>query len=362
MGESTGSEEVIRRQHKNRHVVQGSRGIKSPSNFKKAIERATQAVLVGSAIVAGGKAVVENVKHSNSESNTRISRDIGKGDEQKIVVNIAKDGTLTVSGSGNKKQQVEASKKEFPNSMLPKIEPVRPIADKKHDSILEVFPNASGEEYARIFQKVLSFEKPVARDVDLVSMQAFLKGWGEHLEIQARKHNLDPDTVGGGVLVESGGKPKAVSGTGAIGVAQLMPDTAKRYNVDPTNPYESVIGMCEYLSDLREQFGGDMSLAIWAYHAGEGNVMNGLRYYFLNKYNFDIGNYEKSLGMADDKMRLDIERNAKENIKKYNVRAFDLFENPAVRNNVLNDLEDDTENYVYKVIVGAKLLNKTRSQ
>ena len=73
------------------------------------------------------------------------------------------------------------------------------------------------------------------------------------------------------VEIESGYNPKAVSHKGAIGLGQLMPDTARRLGVDPRNPHQNLDGSARYLLMLLQQFGRP-ELALAGYNAGPGAV------------------------------------------------------------------------------------------
>lgn len=75
------------------------------------------------------------------------------------------------------------------------------------------------------------------------------------------------------ITAESAYDPGAVSIAGAVGLMQLMPDTARRYGVrDRKDPYENIHGGSRYLRDLLIMFNNDLSLALAAYNAGEGAV------------------------------------------------------------------------------------------
>jgi len=84
---------------------------------------------------------------------------------------------------------------------------------------------------------------------------------------------VSPALVLAMMIVESNGIPTARSSAGAVGLMQLMPETAKRFGVtDRTDPAQSISGGVQYLQLLLGEFGGDALLAAAAYNAGEGAV------------------------------------------------------------------------------------------
>ncbi|AAU91762.1 transglycosylase SLT domain protein [Methylococcus capsulatus str. Bath] len=89
----------------------------------------------------------------------------------------------------------------------------------------------------------------------------------------AERYDLDPLLLHAMIQAESAYNSEAVSGKGAVGLMQLMPDTAARYGVrDRTDPVENVYGGARYLRDLIGMF-NDVSLAVAAYNAGENNII-----------------------------------------------------------------------------------------
>ncbi len=97
---------------------------------------------------------------------------------------------------------------------------------------------------------------------------------GEYIETAraaARKHDVPEDLFLRLVQQESGWNPNAQSGKGAMGLAQLMPDTAAGLGVDPSDPAQNLNGGARYLKMMYDKF-GSWRLALAAYNAGPGAV------------------------------------------------------------------------------------------
>ena len=90
----------------------------------------------------------------------------------------------------------------------------------------------------------------------------------------AREHGLEPELLQALVRVESGFNPRARSPKGAVGLGQLMPETAARFGVrDRFDPAQNLGGAAQYLRYLLTLFNGDTRLALAAYNAGENAVI-----------------------------------------------------------------------------------------
>jgi soluble lytic murein transglycosylase-like protein len=95
----------------------------------------------------------------------------------------------------------------------------------------------------------------------------------ELIRSTAERHRVDHRLVEAVVTVESGGNPRAVSRKGAQGLMQLMPQRAVLLGVkNPFDPGQNVDGGVRHLRDLLQRFGGDVTLAVAAYNAGEEAV------------------------------------------------------------------------------------------
>lgn len=89
----------------------------------------------------------------------------------------------------------------------------------------------------------------------------------------SERYNVPKDLIKAIAKTESDFDPNATSGSGAQGLMQLMPATARELGVtDAYDPYQNVMGGTKYISQLLNKYDGDVKLALAAYNAGSGNV------------------------------------------------------------------------------------------
>ncbi len=89
----------------------------------------------------------------------------------------------------------------------------------------------------------------------------------------AKATAIDPALIHAIIAAESQHQANALSQKGAAGLMQLMPETAKRFNIkNRYNPQQNIMAGSMYLNELSKQFNGDLQLTIAAYNAGPGSV------------------------------------------------------------------------------------------
>jgi soluble lytic murein transglycosylase-like protein len=111
---------------------------------------------------------------------------------------------------------------------------------------------------------------PVASDDESISARERY----EPLVLEhSNKHGLRPELVRAVIQVESGYNARALSPKGAMGLMQLMPETARVLGVQrPYDPGQNIAGGTRYLRLLLDKYNGDELLALAAYNAGSGAV------------------------------------------------------------------------------------------
>ena len=125
---------------------------------------------------------------------------------------------------------------------------------------------------------ILKEAPPVDDDIDALSLGHLItpnkNSFDRFIDQTAYKHQVDARLVRAVIETESAYNVTAQSPKGAVGLMQLMPDTAKRFGVmDRNNPHQNVDGGTRYLKYLINLFKPNLGLALAAYNAGENAVL-----------------------------------------------------------------------------------------
>lgn len=189
------------------------------------------------------------------------------------------------------------------------------------------------------------------------------------IEQTATAYGISTDTLMGLIGTENGGGTNITNQiSGAMGVAQFMPETARQYGLkvgggvdQRADPVLSIDAAGRYLRDTKALFGGDEGLALWSYHAGPGNVFKALEIYFLDVDHVDIGDYGKAIGSNNAQARQDVERKAKEHIAQNKLDISKLLANPKVKVFAAT-LEDYSETYPRTVVAMSQIIREHLGQ
>ena len=109
--------------------------------------------------------------------------------------------------------------------------------------------------------------------VTVLTERGWAGGYAQALVEVAKANELSPYLLEAVVWQESRWNPAARSRAGAIGLAQLMPGTARELGVNPHDPLQNLTGGARYLRQQLNRFNGDVEKALAAYNAGPGRVM-----------------------------------------------------------------------------------------
>jgi soluble lytic murein transglycosylase-like protein len=184
----------------------------------------------------------------------------------------------TISVVGDKHQQAPAKETSVKTTAL--AQPLAPVR-------AQYIRRAEAEIKAAVAPEA---EKPSEDEIDATELAAEYRAKGykvpdtlaEQIVEAATESGIEPDVAFGLVATESGFQRKARSHVGAIGLAQLMPATARWLEPGTTrkdleNPETNLRLGLRYLSSLIEKYDGNTELALTAYNRGPGTVDRVLR-------------------------------------------------------------------------------------
>jgi soluble lytic murein transglycosylase-like protein len=168
-----------------------------------------------------------------------------------------------------------------PSSPAPAgLRPAGPSADEARvldDLAVWVFDEESEDDLAEaVLDRRLGFELFRSYAADEVR-EALVTAMphGELIWRTGQRWGVDPLLLAAVIETESGFDPEAVSIQGALGLMQVLPETAQLYRPvdDPIDPVINVEVGARYLAGQMKLFDGDLPLALAAYNAGPGNVL-----------------------------------------------------------------------------------------
>lgn len=129
------------------------------------------------------------------------------------------------------------------------------------------FTNAPPNKKYKLYRHEVAFAQPQIVDR---SLSASLGGIISHY---SAKYSLEEGLVHAVIKAESNYNPGAVSNKGALGMMQLMPETARLLKVgNPLDMEENIRGGSCYLRQMLDEFDGNLDFAIAAYNAGPNAV------------------------------------------------------------------------------------------
>ena len=112
-----------------------------------------------------------------------------------------------------------------------------------------------------------------ASSINWHTVPLYIRPYNQLIARAASDNQLDPALIRAVIHAESSFRPAVVSRKGAIGLMQLMPNTAQQLGVlDASAPAQNIEAGSRYLAALLKQYNGEVKLALAAYNAGASNV------------------------------------------------------------------------------------------
>jgi soluble lytic murein transglycosylase-like protein len=113
------------------------------------------------------------------------------------------------------------------------------------------------------------FRRVIRESISPLRGQTYSSNFEDFIISASTRHSIDADLIRAVIKTESDFNSNARSSKGAMGLMQLMPDTARQHNVfDAYNPLENIEGGARHLRLLLSRYRGNLELSLAAYNAG----------------------------------------------------------------------------------------------
>lgn len=177
---------------------------------------------------------------------------------------------LDVSSKPEDSAKTASAKKPVETDSKPKNEALPP-PENKTPVAQDTTPATVSHEISH--PENLSVKPSLLTPANSTRMQRKLEPFKPYIRAAAARYDLPEELIAGFIWQESRGNPRAVSHCGAMGLMQLMPETAKNLGVtNAFSPAQNIDGGAKYIRQMLDKF-GKLDHAVAAYNAGPGNVM-----------------------------------------------------------------------------------------
>lgn len=207
--------------------------------------------------------------------------------QQKIIATLA---FLTISSSCVIASQLQKPKVVMPEPCNMSEYYLAELEDKDEQRVLAIkkLKEATAEIRRLKTEKVINIPDPAKTpqilDSSRFSMRSFRKvspvnkiklktRWAKYIQAAAKETGLEAHFIEAVIIHESGANPKARSHCGALGLMQLMPETAQAWGcTNRLDPQQNIKAGSRYLAWLLKRYNGNKRFALAAYNAGQGAV------------------------------------------------------------------------------------------
>ena len=210
----------------------------------------------------------KRVKVGQAPGGKRITVQIDPAEQQRLLAALPK-----VDPDGPTGPDVIGEPAAKPDAVLDSVTPQA----SHYDWYWDMVPSGQGDVDGRFVKATAALSLGpggvAVAAPRLQSMQNLADTFGTEILKATIGTDVSPALVLAVMGIESAGDPTAISSAGAMGLMQLIPDTAARFGVtDSSDPIQNIKGGVAYLNWLLGEFNRDPVMVLAAYNAGEGAV------------------------------------------------------------------------------------------